>query len=371
MKHSAKPIPKFEPSDVHPHAAAVTPLRDRLFLKLSLLFTSAVLTLIAIEIAVRLLSPALAPVEWKDRPKMWYLPERSRDQRNDLFTAKKDPNTFRIIAVGDSFSFAGKVQYDDGYSKRLERILNQNVHQKKVEVLNWGVPGFSTLDETKLVYKAVTEYSADAVVLQITLNDPEQEPYHVSHAYLYEWDKTVERGAIFHYWKTLGLVARRLLNALHTHDYVTYHQSLFEDETNWKPFSTALEKIHKASLESHVPVVALIFPMLSHPFDSRYPFRPAHVKIAARLDELGIPFVDLLPAMQGIPPERLQAMPGKDAHPNEIAHRIASEELFGLLEAKGILPSDVIPKNVRQKGRRLGKSIATGRSVGGVEQDDS
>lgn len=332
--------------------------------KIALLSGSILFTLVLLEVFVRIAFPVLAPKPWIDRPAWWYIPESSRDQRNALFLNAKPEGTFRIIVVGDSFTFAGKVQYDDNFAKRLERMLNLNTSQRKVEVLNWGIPGYSTSQEKALVKKAMNDYQADLVVLEITLNDPERQPYHASHAELYKWDNRVERWEIFHYWRTLKLIAQRLLNSIHTREYITYHNSLFSDPDSWNPFAKALAEMKGDSEEYHVPLVAMTFPMLSHPFDEQYPFAQAHQRIDERLRELGVPHLDLRPAFVGIPPERLQAMPGKDSHPNEIAHRIAAESLYTFLSQAALLPQDALIKNVRENGRRLPKAIVRGDKVG-------
>ena len=63
------------------------------------------------------------------------------------------------------------------------------------------------------------------------------------------------------------------------------------------------------------------------PFDDEYPYRAQHEQILATLDELGIPGVDLRPLYDGVETRRLAVTPFTDAHPNELAHRIAADFL--------------------------------------------
>jgi len=361
------PIKKQAPLPVaapEPSSAPLRPKSGGLGAKLLILISSIALSLIGFEILFRFLAPSLTTAVWSDRPREWYVPEGSGDQRNQIFSKSKPAGTYRVVVIGDSFTFAGKVQYDDNFAKRLERMLNLNLDHPRAEVLNWGIPGYSTEQEVPLVRKAVGEYGADLVVLEITLNDPEVEPYHSSHAALYAWEKRIQRSPIFTYWHSLQFFAQRILNTFRNREYVSYHQQLFEKPETWRSFSNALEKTRKASKDSSVPVIAMVFPMLSHPFDERYPFRAAHEKIKARLAELEIPDVDLLPNLLGIPPERLQAKPGADAHPNEIAHRIASDTLYEFLKSHNYLPPPLVIKETRQQGRRLPKTVVAGREVG-------
>jgi lysophospholipase L1-like esterase len=340
---------------------------DGLGAKILILFSSILLSLLALEGMFRLMESRIDAPIWSDRPTEWYLPEGTQDQRNMVFAKAKPEGTFRIVVIGDSFTFAGKVHFDDNFAKRLERMLELNSSHPNTEVLNWGIPGYSTQQEALLVRKAIQDYKADLVVLEITLNDPEVEPYHVSHANLYTWQKHLQRWPLFTHWHSLQYFAQRILNSIRTHNYLEYHQSLFEKANTWSSFSNALEKIRRTGRDASIPVVAMVFPMLSHPFDEHYPFREAHAKIDAKLAELEMPVLDLLSAFQGIPPERLQAKPGEDAHPNEIAHRIAADSLYAFLKNHNLLPTALLFKESRQKGRRLPKGIVMGRDVGAAE----
>jgi hypothetical protein len=56
--------------------------------------------------------------------------------------------------------------------------------------------------------------------------------------------------------------------------------------------------------------------------------------------------LDLLPAFQGIPVERMQVIPGNDFHPNEIGHRIAAEWILRWLANREVLPAAIIPQSL-------------------------
>ena len=64
----------------------------------------------------------------------------------------------------------------------------------------------------------------------------------------------------------------------------------------------------------------------------------------------------MLPFYKNIPHERLEAVPGVDAHPNEIAHRIASEALYRWLLKRQAIPETNRAK-VRTKIRSYGKTV--------------
>ena len=62
--------------------------------------------------------------------------------REKEFEKKKNKNVFRILVFGDSFTFGVGIDNDHRYTNLLEEMLNDG--KKEYEVLNFGVPGYST-----------------------------------------------------------------------------------------------------------------------------------------------------------------------------------------------------------------------------------
>ncbi|MFM1848172.1 MAG: hypothetical protein RL417_1646, partial [Pseudomonadota bacterium] len=153
---------------------AVAPERPSIFVVLGALAALIVGGIAAALIVIEVLFRSLyqPPIRWNDRPRAYFVPENAVVLTDRAYPAKKNPGTVRIAVVGDSFSFAPYMQFDDTFAKRLERWLNLNEKQPKVEVINYGVPRYSTSHEIAVVERALKE-EADLIVLQITLNDPE------------------------------------------------------------------------------------------------------------------------------------------------------------------------------------------------------
>jgi hypothetical protein len=86
----------------------------------------------------------------------------------------KPPDTFRIAAIGDSFTEALQVQpQTHDYCSVVEHTLPVclALHGRKVEVLNFGVYGFGTAQELNMLRRRVLQWAPDMVVLQFYLND--------------------------------------------------------------------------------------------------------------------------------------------------------------------------------------------------------
>jgi lysophospholipase L1-like esterase len=315
-----------------------------IFLNFLLLLFGTIIALAMIEVTFRIISKP--GKQWYDRPKFYYLAEQSYSMQGQLHGVDKNPNAFRIAVVGDSYTFAPYMQFDDTFSARLERMLNLNTTEKKGEVLNYGVPRYSTSHEVAVVKRAVQQEHADAVLLEITLNDPELKPYRPQ-GMIIEKNRfgalitNDHENWLFHYWKTLGFVAARLHNSQTHREYKEYFLKLFEDKKGMKVYTDSLIEIRDICKAANVPLVAVVFPLFGIPLDQTYPFFPIHEKTHAILKELGIPSLDLFKPFEGVPHDRMQVMPGEDFHPNEIAHRMAAEELYRFLLVQNIIPKDL------------------------------
>jgi len=332
--------------------------KDSLKVELALLFFGIFISLLLLEFGVRVFSKLSAPVAWRDRPTQWYVPESTVDNRDFYYPPEKAQGTFRVIVIGDSFTYGGKGQFDDAFPKRLERMLNLNEHQRKVEVLNWGVPGYSTAQEHALVRKALDKYHPDLIILEVTLNDPELKPYSATHLH---GKKVIKENFIFRHWKTYQLVATRISATLLDKEYIQYYKDLFWQPATWTHFSSAVRHIIHDTQSEHIPVIAVLFPLFSHPLTDKYPYADIEEKVVHEFQADSFPILDLFPYYKNIPPERLQAIPGKDSHPNEIAHRIAADAIYARLVQDKILPDDVIVKKMTSNGRKLKNPVPHSR----------
>ncbi len=309
-----------------------------------------VFSLILLEIVVRLFLLKGSTAEgWSDRPAYYYKPLQSETLQDYPYGPKKE-DLFRIAVVGDSFTFAPYMQFDDTFPKKLERMLNLNfdTDHPEVEVVNYGIPGLSTSHEIGYARQAVKD-GADLVILQITLNDPQIKPYNPTgltrgNEFGAYSAKEGTLSTLSRYWKTLGFALERIHNTRTHQNYVSYYHDLFTKKRTSEHFKDSLDKFSKLNANREVPVIAVVFPLFGLPIDKNYPFKDLHDKIHTLLSERDIPFLDLTEAFYGIPLSRIQVIPGDDFHPNEIGHRIAAERIYSWLEEQKYIPDEVTLK---------------------------
>lgn len=82
------------------------------------------------------------------------------------YTVEKQSEVFRIITLGDSFTYGHFVNTKDNWPERLEVQLNDShiCNQKKFEVINLGMPGFDIAYTAKRYLMTGSKYNPDLII---------------------------------------------------------------------------------------------------------------------------------------------------------------------------------------------------------------
>ncbi len=84
--------------------------------------------------------------------------------RDKLHSKEKSEDVIRIAVLGDSYTEARNVNIEDAYWSVMENELDECA-DKKVEVMNFGMSGFSTSQEYLLLKSRVWDFEPDVVIL--------------------------------------------------------------------------------------------------------------------------------------------------------------------------------------------------------------
>jgi len=92
---------------------------------------------------------------------------------SEEISLEKPADTFRIIVMGDSYTEALQVSDDKNYCRQLQDLLNSRgmPTNKKVEVLNAGVSGYSPLMHYLYFQRELAHLKPDMVIVQLFAND--------------------------------------------------------------------------------------------------------------------------------------------------------------------------------------------------------
>lgn len=83
----------------------------------------------------------------------------------------RGPDTFRILVLGDSFTFGYGANQEDAYPQVVEQVLGDLDTGWNYEVLNGGVPGYMVSQARAYYERYGVALQPDLVVVTVTIND--------------------------------------------------------------------------------------------------------------------------------------------------------------------------------------------------------
>jgi lysophospholipase L1-like esterase len=253
--------------------------------------------------------------------------------RDDVdYPEGRPAGTFRIVLLGDSFTFAGKVALENTLAKVLAEGLRTEV-SKRCEVLNLAVPGYNSEQEATALDEVGLRYQPDLVILAFVLND------------------ALPAGQLVPKAARLPVGVRRVLKRSYLVQFLYDREKRLRSEwrkgtfkgasevrdlqpgtEGFRRVEGALARIRGLTAERRVPLLVVIWPMFER-LDA-YPFVPEHALVAATCERLGVPVLDLLPVFKGRD-EKALWVARTDHHPNADAQRLAAEAVLADLRTRG------------------------------------
>ena len=234
-----------------------------------------------------------------------------------------DPELFRIVALGDSFTFGFGVREEEAYPAVLERILNANRGgtAAKFEVLNLGVVGYGTRDEATVLARRALDLEPRLVIIGYVLNDPEIDPRQSLHKYFDppDWWRRSHVLRLLHLgWNWIDIWR------FGGGDYLRYLHAPARQK--WASVETAFHAIHQAAEARGMRVVLVIFPLVRWSGWAAYPYRDLHLQVAKSARQEGFETVDLLPVFARYAARDLR-LSEQDDHPSPLAHELAARAI--------------------------------------------
>ncbi len=220
---------------------------------------------------------------------------------------------FRILAVGDSFTFGWGVDQDKSYPKILEAKLKDEKIPIDVEVLNLGVPGTSTIHQYHALKEKYMKLRPDIVVIGYLVNDidhPFSMGLHPSEIVLNSdiWSKFA-----------LGRRLGRILFYIQLDSKLTkVHMQLYKDSPQRKELIATIKKLKKLS---ELANFKLIFAMLPVPTDYQKDIYMTYCyKIITNiLKKNNIEYINVISHIKN-KDLRDMAISSFDYHPNKVLH---------------------------------------------------
>jgi len=101
---------------------------------------------------------------WNLRESFQYIEISDQGFRGPSVSVKKPENGLRIAVLGDSFIEGKQVAFENLLTSRLQYYLQVCRPNTSVEVLNFGVSGFGTAQELRLLETKVRQFTPDIVI---------------------------------------------------------------------------------------------------------------------------------------------------------------------------------------------------------------
>ncbi|MFN8545806.1 MAG: SGNH/GDSL hydrolase family protein [Candidatus Binatia bacterium] len=280
--------------------------------------------------------------------------------REDREVGPKANGLRRVLIVGDSFAMGHSVRSEDTFEHRLERAINASSTQPVVEVLNAGVPGYSTRDELAWMTAYGAALDPDLVVLaffvgnDVADNAKSDRRLRVVDGFLSDGEPVAGLLPIglrsvlartSHLYALAWPIQRRLRGGGDADRIapLAIYQATAEDGPMWGPTRDLVTDFVRAVRGRGTAVAVAIFPELIQVEPGRWERvagtrtdldRLAPNRRVARLTaELGVPTIDVEPALSaaaGREPLYFEV----DHHWTVAGNRVAAEALRPLMEAR-------------------------------------
>lgn len=261
-------------------------------------------------------------------------PIQFRDSRD--LRQPKPVGVKRIAVIGDSITYGyGIKRIEDRYSNLLEAKLRGDGFP--IEVYNISQPGADIPQEKEFFSLAADSGEFDLIIWGFYLNDifasPSAQITRFKEQTLARRQNPLfndlnSRSYVFDFFYVRSI----LFWSDNLNDYLFSYLKLYEDELSWKQAEQNIKEIISRVKQKNKPLAVVIFP-LTNLIGPDYPGAIAHRRLTELFAREKVPLVDLAPAYSQYEPAELMVN-RYDAHPNELGHRLAAEQLYRLLTEK-------------------------------------
>jgi lysophospholipase L1-like esterase len=289
------------------------------------------------------LTPDLRVKQGYDNPRWDYfdaqgcitIEHNSLGFRDREFPVPKPPGEYRLLTLGDSFTYGSGIQLQDTWPKQLERLLQEG-RKEPLLVINGG---FAAGTHTPAGYDVWVQqdglgFAPDMVIVGLCLNDMGNgnDVPMVGYPVVELW----ARSGPSHLWDYVQkLLEQRRLAALPVPD---FSEVVRKHPETWNATQQGLRNL-KAILDGKsIPLVVAVLPMLSQ-LDppQRYPYAGLHTMAVDFCRQAGIRCVDLKDQVLGRRDEDLWA-DRTDQHPNHVGQRLLAEGIRDWLRRERLGP---------------------------------
>jgi hypothetical protein len=240
----------------------------------------------------------------------------------------KSDRLYRIVVVGDSFTYGNGLEESQRYTNQLQERLGAGY-----EVFNFGVPGNNLSDHVNVLARAL-EVRPDFVLLQLYINDFETPGMRRPRVYPLlplSLHRTLERSSLL-YDLIRDQWVRLQQWAGWSESYAQFLTRHLKDPNgpDARFAYGQLREFFGRARSAGVRAGTVFFPAPDAlgPRGRSYPFHYLHVGVQRVCTEEGVRCLDLLPLYSEFDNGRRLWVSPFDAHPNELVSRLAAAQIL-------------------------------------------
>lgn len=253
--------------------------------------------------------------------------------RGKEISFNKTKNTYRIFCIGDSCTFGIAVKYYEAYPFFLENLLNRASQGTKYEVINAGVPGYSSFQGLRHLERDILKYKPDLVIASFGWNDTMPAVFYTDKEQRTPPKVILVTDSFLRHFKVYLIIDDVLTNLVSRIRFFHIKEAQAAKDVVRVPkedFSDNLNKIYSLGRHNNFKVIFINQPSRCG--------RPHHYGDIMKefSQQKGIPFLD-------IEDKFLAAkLSGNDLfiddnHTTAMGHWLIAEDIFRILEKEGII----------------------------------
>lgn len=253
---------------------------------------------------------------------------------------RKTPDVTRIAVLGDSFVWGIGVEDRVIWTNKLLRLLNEN--GVKSEILNWGKPGWSTLDQYRFLKSDGAQYDFDLLLVGFVVNDPVMDESNIKR-FIYTGgviDRFLVQPVSRYLFPNAIALSVDLINSFFDtffdYGYMNWLNKVYTEE-NLKKYQALLKEMSEYCRERHIRMLFVMTPENHNSW-----LQQRFEKIIPLLKDAGIDHMNLYPSvykeLHHIPNRKLWANPA-DGHPGDRVTDVYARHVYQYLINDGYLGS--------------------------------
>jgi hypothetical protein len=254
--------------------------------------------------------------------------------REREFESTNARDRYRIVVIGDSYTFGQGIEENERFSNILERDLRRK--HRELDVLNFGRPGYNTIDEIAVLRDTLVKARPDFVLLQWTVNDFEGHMRSDRPSSMRLIPSSTLEPLLHRHSALFYLIDQQWQSFQYSRGWIesesSYYYRHFGDPDNPKSrvYRKELIDFIDVAQSAPVPLAIALFPHGGYP-DRGYPFGFLHDRVLQIGAEKGVPCIDL---RRDLTARLQQGEPNKlivnrfDGHPSALANRLAADALL-------------------------------------------